>query len=981
MDSFFFWSKWHKEYRYIWYGAAGIFCVSILFLWFAYFNGEHGVIQWDRLQEQKMLETTMHAFRLGPFEISVPGETYIIFEYLNGSQVQPNTTASYLFLFIITCAAIIILTVFTTIEKFWYFVAMTLFIIFMVSLRLEVLGLFGFVNHIPAAVIIGLYLIPSFYFSRIRKSTPFLIRLAVFFLITTIVALAIYFFATVPVPFYHLTLTSFTASVILSILFIIMVSHEIIAGFVSVISQGNSKSLNHVLIISTIYLVNVLITTLHEIGYIEWNFIYINLYLLLTISALLGLWGFRQRENLYENIVSFYPLGAFFFVAFGAICFATTAQLISNANDPGVKIMRDFIIFSHMGFGLIFLMYLFSNFAGMLAENKAVHKVMYNPNRMPYFTFRLAGLIVMLGFVFNSNWRDYVYNGLSAFYNTAGDMYRLMENDTYAESFYNQARVQGFRNHRSNYILAISNASSYNYELAHKNYFAANAKRPTAFSLTNAGNLYMWKKQYFSAIKTYRAGLARMDAGTLYNNLGLAYIKVHNIDSAAICLHEARSFSLTKNAAETNFFGMAAQEIVPLQADSVLNSFNSKFPGTLCNALALSTIVNKPFDIKVDPLAAKKLDLYTATLLNNYIIKNAKKIDTLFINQAYTIASDPKNEHYSESLKSALAFGYYHQGNIARALEIMAELVYLSQSYQGRFNYIMGLWALEQQNPVLASQFFSFADSYQYKQAPFYYAIALTESGKTKEALAAWDSLLVKGDETQKVIAQRIRKILTATATEAASLNDMEKYQYCRYRIGVRDSILFNKLSNTFDNANYKAQALLDLSKKYLEAGLIKPAVHYYRRIAGLELTDRRLYDDFRHFELVLLAYRGEINTLAQQINKGIEFDSSRRLEKIYYTALITDAGGDTATAAKNYKILARYNPYFEDGVIASYIFHKKAHPAGFIPYSILAEAVQINTQSIKLWKVYHQEALNMGLDEYAANAAETIAILESSKP
>ena len=80
---------------------------------------------------------------------------------------------------------------------------------------------------------------------------------------------------------------------------------------------------------------------------IEWNFIYINLYLLLTISALLGLWGFSQRESMYRNIFPFAPYGAYFFLCLGAICFATTGNLLSNANDPALKIIRDGIIFSH----------------------------------------------------------------------------------------------------------------------------------------------------------------------------------------------------------------------------------------------------------------------------------------------------------------------------------------------------------------------------------------------------------------------------------------------------------------------------------------------------------------------------------------------------------------------------------------------------------------------------------------------------------
>jgi hypothetical protein len=92
-----------------------------------------------------------------------------------------------------------------------------------------------------------------------------------------------------------------------------MVAHEILASFVFIIGQGSSKSLQHLSIISAIYMANVIITCFHELGIIEWNFIYINVYLLLMISSLLGLWGFSQRES---HVSEYFPVcslwGVFF---------------------------------------------------------------------------------------------------------------------------------------------------------------------------------------------------------------------------------------------------------------------------------------------------------------------------------------------------------------------------------------------------------------------------------------------------------------------------------------------------------------------------------------------------------------------------------------------------------------------------------------------------------------------------------------------
>ncbi len=955
-----------------------IFIFFLLFLWYNRFAGAEGVINWVKLQEQKVIESTVHNFQLGPFNLSIPGESYVILEYLHGSDVSPNTLASYIFLAGLIFGVTVLVTVITTLEKFWYLATMALFILFMVSLRLEVLGIFGFYNRIPDAVVIFLFIGVSFYFNRIRTDIPLSKRLLIFLLLDALVCIIITFYSRVDYPFYHLTLTGYTAGLVITVLFIILVAHEIIAGLVYIVSQAKTHSLRHFSLIAVVYMTNLIITCFHELGYIKWNFLYIDLYALLTFSTILGLWGFRQREAQYENIFPFAPVGAYGFMALAIICFATTGQLLGNWNDPALKVVRDAIIFSHTGYSIIFLAYIFSNFVFLFARNMPVYKVLYNPTRMPYFTYRFAGTIAMLAFVFYSNWREYVYHSLAGFYNTTGDLYALLGNEIYAESFYEQAAQQGFQNNRSNYAVATIMSDRLNFESAHEHYELANDLRPTAFSLANDGNIFIWEDNIHEAIRAYHKGYNRIDrSAVLGNNLGFAYTKIHQLDTALEYLTEARERSLTKTSAEINFFALAALELIPLKADSILKLFDAHQIPVVANALALSTLQSQPMETKVEPLAEKHLDLYSATLLNNYAIKYATALDTSFLRTAYAIASDSLNEDFSEALKSSLAFGYYHQGNIAKALEILAELVYVTQNYQGKFNYIMGLWALEQGNPGLASTYFTFADTYEYKEARFYNAIALSEAGRMSEASLAWDSVFIHETGDLQAIALQMKKILMLPASAASTLNDAEMYQFCRYRIGLRDSLTFNMLLNRFEDPNYKAQAILDISRRYNEAGLLTPAIRYFRRIGGLELTDKKLYEEIRHVELLMLAEQKDLQGLASQINKDVEFKSSRKLEQRLFTALIAEASGDTLAARKNYEILGTYNPYLEEGIIASADFFRKHDKNRLKAYAILAEALQINGNSIRLLKAYVDEATRVGFDEYASNAAQRLTMLQ----
>lgn len=978
MQSIFFWKDWTKEYRLIGYCLAAVFVFSLVFYWISYWRGIDGIVHWDTIQEQKIVETTVHSFRLGPFNLDVPADSYVIFEYFNGSFPDPNTTASYIFLGVMIISAVVLITVITTLEGFWFFGGMALVIFFIVSLRLEVVGLFGMYNRVPLVVVLVLYGAGCFYFNRFARGAPFTTRLLYFTALAVITGVCIAFFSSVELPLYHLTLTGYTPALVLTVLFIILVAHEIFASFIYVISQGSAKSLRHLSILSFVYFINLLITCLHEIGVIDWNFVYINLYLLLTISALLGVWGFRAREPLYQNIFSFHPFGAYFFLALGAICFATTGQLLGNANDPALKIVRDAIIFSHTGYGLIFMTYIISNFILMLARNLPVYKVLYQPNRMPYFTYRLAGTIAMLAFVFYSGWYNYVYHGMAGFYNATGDLYMLMDNKAYAQSFYEQSSQRSPVNHHANYALATISAARLNYEDAHRQYESTNYNHATEYSLVNNGNLYEWENNPFGAIEAYHRGYKTIPgSGAIQNNLGFAYTKVHNLDSALTFLSAAREHALSKVPAETNFFAMAVVETLPFKADSILTLFNTTAPGVAANALALSALFGRPFEIVVDPLSEQRLTLHSATLLNNYIIHHAKSLDTTFTSRALRIMSDSANLDFSEALKASLAYAYYHQGNVTRALQALAELVYVSQEYQGKFNYIMGLWALEQGNPELASSYFTFADTYDYKRARFFNAIALTEARLTGEALVAWETVQLSEDTGEQQIAAGIKRILLLSPPEALALGDADKYQFCRYRVGLRDSLFFDRLVNTFDNQNYKAQALLDISRQYFDAGYVSPAIRFYNRVAGLELTDTTLYSDVRHFELLMLASRRELRSLATQINKGITFGPSRFLEKTLYAGLFAAASGDTVNAAKNFEIVGTYNPYFEEGILAAAEFFKGHRKNNLKSYNILVEAIHVNTNSIRLLRAYINEAGRQGFDEYVASATERLRYLE----
>jgi len=976
-----FWKNWLREYRLILYLAGTLFIFSALIMWVYYLQGDTAAISWEKLQEQKIVETEVHRFRLGPFELSVPGESFIIFEYFNGGDLVPNTTASYLFLAVFMAALTLLIAVITTLERFWFYMAMALFMVLVASLKLEVLQVFGQRNMIPTVVVLVLYGGVAFYFQSFRSETRFAYRWLTFVVLQTAAGLVIFAGARVQYPMLHLAVTAYTPGLIITLLFLLTVAHEIFAGFVYVASQSPSKGLRDFYIISVIWLANLVIAYLHEIGSIHWNFLYVNLYLLLTLSAFLGVWGFRQREPVYERMGTFQPFGTFLFLAMGAITFSFVAHAAGNVNSAAVAVVRKSIIYAHLGFGIAFLIYFTSNFLVIMEKNIGVSRLLYKPHRMPYATFRLAGIIIVFACVFYSNWRDYAYRGVAGFYNSMGDLYgRLDGKSIFTETYYQQAAAYAFHDHHANYILGKMKSADLDLKAAHNFYYNANGRTPSEYSQVNAGNLYVWESRPFQAINAYLQAGNPGDHPALLNNLGFAYARIGLADSASMYLNDARNHSLSKESAETNFFALATRNDLPIQADSVVRLFKVSAPGTLANALALATRQHQPFDVAVDPLQYKKLNLHSATLLNNYMLRQAHTLDSVFLNEANRIASDSANADFAESLKFSLAFGYYHQGNVTKALALLAELTYISAEQQGKYNYIQGLWVLEQGSPEMAISYFDYALGFNYKKAALYHAIALTEAGMLHQALNAWDSLAVSKDQGEQFIAKTMQRVLTMPAATAATLTDEDKYQFCRYRMGVADTVQFGKLASSFAHANYKAQVLLEMSKKLFKAGEVAQAIRYFNRISGLELSNKKLYEDVNFFELEMLASRKETFQVIKQLNKGVQFDHAHFLEKSLYTALLQESNGQLAEAARNYRIAGTYNPYYEVGVLMAADFFRRQDARSLRAYDMLAEAIQVNTKSLKLMLAYAAEAARMGFDEYAAGAAAQAEALRQGR-
>jgi tetratricopeptide (TPR) repeat protein len=967
MHTIQFWKSWNKPYQIFFWFLCTLLILSLVFFWYSYLTNPAPVITWQYFQELQLEEIPIRSFQVGLETIQVKADNLMIYETQSGSPLQPNTASSYIFLSALVITILVLLTICTLLSRFWFMVGMGIFSLFVISLQPEAMMVFGLTNKIPVASMLILIAGLGYYFHAFRNETGFFIRLLSFTILFIILGAIVVGFSQTQDPFLHLSVNGYSLGLILTLVFILMVGPEIPAAFINVVTQGTrqTKSLRHFLIITSVYLINLLIVYSLKIGYLDWNIWAIDIFFLFTLSSILGIWGFRQREPQYASIFSADPFGIYFILAMMLISVTTIAYFLSTANDTVIIVLRDVILYSHIGYGLIFLAYILSNFGAMLSNNLQVYKVLYKPKTMQYFTFRLMGLITCFGFlIFDTNWRTPINQIYAGYYASYGDLYLAQGDDQLAEGFYNKSIFHRNQNHHAHYALASIYATRLEAQ-KEKQEFAEASASATEFAFINLSDAYQRTGDLLESIMVLNEAKKSLpESGVIYNSLGLAFSKLKMSDSALFSFQKARTYSSMKEMAETNLLATSARFKLSYPADSLLQLIGSQSEGPKANALALANMQNLPIEIDFTLGADTILSATKVTFLCNYFINQPTKIDTALLSKAVALARKPSNDYFKEVIIVAASHAYYQQGQIRRAFDLTRQIAYSSGS--GKYFSLLGTWALEQNNPQIAANYFLVAKDKNQPKALFNEALSYTEADSIPVALNLWDSLTRSNDSIQNATASIIKRSLTATPSQVMSFTDEEKYLFCRYKIDLTDTALFWTVNSSIQKEELKAQAILDFSKKWFALDEAPVAYEILKKVKGLRLASKSTYDEIIVLNLMLLADFDSETFIKQSLDNLVPLKNSFPNQVVYLQALQHQYAERMQEARAKFEHLSQANIHFEEGLVASAKFFSADTTDRLKSYSIVVSGLVARPHSIKLLKAYVKEAALVGFDDEA---------------
>lgn len=989
MQQLFFLQSWRAADRRLFLFILPLFLLSIAYYLYAYYSGTTASMPIEIETATAPLRVGIDRFTQSLFVQTVETDSYYITQRYAAGTLQINYTAVYIFMATLFTGIVLAVSSFSALSKYWYLASMTLLVGFFAYLRLDTLQIFGLENQLPLGVVLAIYIGVSYYFNQFAPHITLHRRVAIFAIITLLLGAIILLNARVPNPTLYLAGYGIIVPILFTLLFILLVAFDIPAIFFVLMtdtkSQGKANNMLNFTVLMVLYLGNLLFVYLRNKFIWTPDIIYVNVFWLFIISALVGLWHFKKKEILYKSIMPFEGTGAIFFMAMGIIAFGTIAYTFSIANDPLIEVFEDAILFSHFCFGFVFLLYVFVNYSDIMNKAAQAHRVMYEPRYMSVLALQITGITGLFMVVMSEGKFQY-YQSLAGYYNGVATIFYAFDDRLLAQKYYEEALSYEYQNHYSNYALASIYAKNNDKIREAAHYKQALRKQPTPQTYLGLSNYYLNHNQLIQGILTLKEGVRKFPkSDLLYNNMALAYMDTKFGDSTIYSFEQAQNLSKNSSRAavsQTNMlaFIMRGNMLAESQAVTFDPKYDEYLP-YLNNRIALLNWQQKAdkgeFNLK--NIADSTLSEIGFCYLMNSAINATRKADTTLAPVLRKYRMMPQNTSYSSDLKQANALVYYYAGFTTKGYDLMATLDLAENQGATRFTDLHGKW-LSQQGawPLAAQTFFRTAD-YNDPISLTNYAAALSENGQIAEAIVLWQKVIEMKD-TNTIQTAKIMLAALAINDVSVLLQTEENTRYLALHFR-KNYFTLSEIQQIFDSLkdnNIRILAACDLADYSAKNGNNIAAAEYLQ-IAEIfsPKADKAVVNEYN---LRDLRWRQVAKNTPDALLTAIEnqpFNFEKSNWTYYFKAIAAAQKNDNTKAAQFFYRAVEGLPFEPAVVLAASNFMNKQGKKQEA-YELLVSSLLTNPKADEVRQEYVIQCFKVNLDMAADSE---IAKLQATLP
>jgi len=544
----------------------------------------------------------------------------------------------------------------------------------------------------------SLFLIPLVYFHEYRKDTPFFIRVSTLLVITVALRFGI---GNVQTFTDHFIAHSLFGLALIGLVYIFLISEELVFLFLYAVSSGKGGSSNHLhfTFISLIYLSNLILYYLNKSGIFQNSFFFFDPFALLAISTVVAIWSIKFKDQIFSNFI---PPGLLSVViaSLGIIAFGFFGLSMQRGVDSIHQSFHYLILYAHLGFGTLFFLYIIINFIAPLAKGFEVFKIAYRERNFPYASARLAGLVVVAALFFLSGQEP--YNLLkSGYYSYLSEKESNQKNKLLSQEYLINAEFLGYNTHYPNYKLAWIEWNKGNTFRAKSYFFNAAQRFPSPFAWVNYGNLEA-EENPNKVRAVYEESLRRMESPEMKNNLGIIHLNNGDFEKALSHFNSIEASNEWNDAPLINKWKALNKSGSNDSVDFVEDFSNGNF-GVKSNIIALASS-NKELNFQFEGLSSAAALHRQAYLVNSTYTFSHDSIET-FIRRA--MDESLSGSSYNR-LANALAIYLYNKGEVNKAFRLYDELqANSSEVHSGQFLDALGKLSLDQGAYALAEEFFS----------------------------------------------------------------------------------------------------------------------------------------------------------------------------------------------------------------------------------------------------------------------------------
>jgi hypothetical protein len=694
-----FWRTWVNKEKIPFLISISILFVLLLYLLYSYYLGLENVLHWDVLSEMKEKVISSNFSTDGNLMFSSSSPIWYIKEHYIPSLVKINAIAYYVLVYSGLFGLLFILIGTSRLKGIWFLAGALASAGFLISLRLE--NAFLATNSFAfflAFIVFGL----TYYFSNIYQNKLSTLQiLGIWTVVTAALLIILLKFSLINQPILSIAAYGLIGMLALSAIFIFLISHEIFASLVWLVSKNSTKtksSLLQFLIVSIVYLANVLLIYLERIKIIDASSFIIHPLVLYIINLFLGIWGFKKIVE-QRGWFSYNRSGVWMYLGMALTTTGTFAFGYATANDALIELMEDLVSFSQLAMGICFFIYVLINFLQLFKNGLDVQKVLYKSPFSRLILSRIAAVFI-IGFLFSVN-NYYSYYLVNAAYNNAIADFYLEEGDLKsAETFYKVSTHYHLYNHKANISLASMALSQKDRINAAFFFKQANQTNPSPFSFAGLSASLETENMYFDALYALQEGLKKYPTESkLLTNLAYLQSKSNLTDSILINLNKAQLNCNSCEVENSNFlsFWIENAKVNKLQEMANLakpqNSYSFKANLSAIDKILNNKISIEKFEIEQDSIldvsrAAYLLNTVTNALCENKTAVNAKTFRNL--------QQKPENDQFFEELSWAFACQNYFRQNKMEGLKQLTLLANADVKNKNIYNQNLGLWLFKE---------------------------------------------------------------------------------------------------------------------------------------------------------------------------------------------------------------------------------------------------------------------------------------------